>query len=628
MYILRTLAAVAAGLIATASAHSTQRNPIRDVGRIDDPIIHTQSHRVHAHSSFEISFHFRHQKIRLSLEPNHDILADDATIQPVHPDGTVTSEPINRMDHRIFKGDAFIQHAGHSEWTNAGWARINLHHDGPEPLFEGVFRLDGDHHHIQTSANYLQTKLREDPARDRGWPEYMVIWRDSDIVGVPRFGDGEHQELRRRGLGGEVESCSANVLFINANDLHPIYTGLDVTGADYDLAAVSSKALLGRQLAGTTGGNGAGVNLVQTIGKTDGCFSARKVALVGIATDCTYTAQFAGKSNVTANIIQMVNAASQVYENTFNISLGIHNLTIQNETCPTNPSSTATPWNVDCKSGVTITDRLNLFSKWRGQFNDSNAYWTLLSTCNTDAAVGLAWLGQACTQGSSSQTNETIAGANVVVRTSTEWLVFAHESGHTFGAVHDCTSQTCGDGSSTKQQCCPLSASSCDAGGQFIMNPSTGSGITKFSACSVGNICSAIGRNSVKTLCLTNNRDVVTITGSQGGNGSVESGEDCDCGGAQGCGNNPCCDPKTCKFTSGSVCDFSNEECCTQQCKLAGNGTVCRPSTGQCDPQEVCTGSSPNCPANVNAPDGTGCGAHRGGFFFVLRACFFLFFFF
>ncbi len=93
-----------------------------------------------------------------------------------------------------------------------------------------------------------------------------------------------------------------------------------------------------------------GVNLTSTIGNPSGCPSARKVALVGIATDCTYTAQFPAKANVTSNIIQMVNAASQIYESTFNISLGIHNLTIQNETCPTNPSSTATPWNVDCKS--------------------------------------------------------------------------------------------------------------------------------------------------------------------------------------------------------------------------------------------------------------------------------------
>ncbi len=163
MHVLRTLAALAAGLVAAASAHSSQRNPLRSVARLDDPVLRTQSHRVHAHSSFDLSFSFRQREIRLSLTPNHDILADDATIQHVNPDGSVTVEPINRLDHRIFKGDAFVQHAGHTEWTNVGWARINILHDGADPLFEGVFRVDGDHHHIQTSRNYRQTRLSDDP---------------------------------------------------------------------------------------------------------------------------------------------------------------------------------------------------------------------------------------------------------------------------------------------------------------------------------------------------------------------------------------------------------------------------------------------------------------------------------
>jgi hypothetical protein len=371
------------------------------------------------------------------------------------------------------------------------------------------------------------------------------------------------------------------------------------------------RALFGRQIDGTTSGNGAGVNLASTIGQTAGCPTTRKVALIGIATDCTYTAKFNSTSAIRSHIISTINSASQLYESTFNISLGIQNLTISNETCPSTPAPN-TPWNIGCSGSTTITDRLNLFSKWRGQFKDTNAYWTLLSTCGTDAAVGLAWLGQVCVQGSQDSTsnnqNETIAGANVVVWTSTEWQVIAHETGHTFGAVHDCTAQSCSDGTVTKQQCCPLSQSSCNANAAFIMNPSTGGGITKFSPCSVGNICSAIGRNSVKSNCLTNNRDVSTIAESQCGNGIVEQGEDCDCGGPEGCGDNPCCNPTTCKFAANAVCDPANEECCTPTCRFASNGTVCRSSTGVCDPAETCTGASPVCPADVTAPDGTSCG--------------------
>jgi hypothetical protein len=137
------------------------------------------------------------------------------------------------------------------------------------------------------------------------------------------------------------------------------------------------------------------------------------------------------------------------------------------------------------------------------------------------------------------------------------------------------------------------------------MNPSTGSNIHKFSACSVGNICSAIGRNSVQTSCFVANKGITTVGGSQCGNSVVESGEECDCGGPSGCGSNPCCDPTTCKFTRGSFCDPSNEECCTKGCQLASNGTVCRASTGICDPQEVFSGTVASCPANTAAPDGT-----------------------
>jgi len=112
----------------------------------------------------------------------------------------------------------------------------------------------------------------------------------------------------------------------------------------------------------------------------------------------------------------MVNDASQVYESSFNITLGIQNLTISDGSCPGSPSETA-PWNQKCSNDVDLSDRLNLFSAWRGKNADSNAYWTLLSTCNTDSAVGLAWLGQLCRPGASANSggrNETVAGANVV----------------------------------------------------------------------------------------------------------------------------------------------------------------------------------------------------------------------
>ena len=483
-----------------------------------------------------------------------------------------------------------------------------IQRDGKSPIFEGAFRVDGDHHHVQTRTNFMQTRNALDPKLDWKEDEYMVVWRDSDIMeDYSEDYDGVlHGELRRS-LGDE-RSCSADGLSFNTQADHPVYAGM-VNHEDNTWSSVYTRSsLFGRQIDGQTAGNSAGVNLTTTIGSTAGCPSTRKVALVGIATDCTYTAAFNSTSSARSNIISVINSASVQYEDSFNITLGLQNLTLSDAACPAT-ASTAAPWNIGCSGSTTIQDRLNLFSAWRGQRQDTNAYWTLLSTCATGSDVGLAWLGQACVTtaqvASTSTGNETVSGANVVVRTSTEWQVFAHETGHTFGAVHDCTATTCADGTTVaSQQCCPFSATTCNAGGLYIMNPSTGPNIQKFSPCTVGNICTAIGRNSVNTSCLAANKDVVTITGSQCGNGIVEAGEQCDCGGVSGCGSNPCCDPTTCRFKNNAVCDPSNEDCCSSTCQFASSGTVCRATTGICNPQEVCSGTAATCPPDTTAPDG------------------------
>lgn len=558
-----------------------------------------------------MSFHIRgaQQRIKLTLSPNHDIITEGATISYLGADGEITrAEAIDRTEHRVFKGQTWLRHYEGAEWTNVGWARITVHRDGISPIFEGAFRIDGNAHHIQTKGHYLATKHVLDPSMGSVDDEAMVLWRDSDI------GYDYHSELKR---DLAASSCSSDVLSFNSQLDHPVYMAMAERYADPDVlfgGSASARRVFGRQIDGTTTGNSAGVNLISTIGNSAGCPTSRKVALIGVATDCTYTADLGSAEKARSNIITQINSASVQYEDSFNISLGIQNLTVSDAECPSTASSAA-PWNVGCSDSVTITDRLNLFSAWRGQRNDSNAYWTLLSTCNTNSAVGLAWLGQACVNTASTSGSETISSANVVVRTSTEWQVIAHETGHTFGAVHDCTSTTCSDGTTVAaQQCCPLSASTCDAGEKYIMNPSTGANITVFSPCSVGNICYAIGHNSVKTSCLTANRDITTITGSECGNGIVETGEECDCGGTSGCGSNNCCDASTCKFTSGSVCDPSNEDCCTGSCQFAAANTICRASTGTCDPEETCPGTNATCPADVTAPDG------KSPFAFALEA--------
>jgi hypothetical protein len=585
------------------AAHSVKRNPVSYISLVEDPVIRTPLHRVHAFSKFDLTFtlHNGQQKIRLALEPNHDILHPDFSITHLNEDGSIREvTKVPRSEDKVFRGAAFIERQGIQGWSTAGWARVSIHHDGENPVFDGAFRIDGDNHHILPRAAYQSMKDERDPAVDASAGEdAMVVWRDSDVMDS----ESGHSELKRD--IAESSRCDSDSLGFNRRFRS------EVDQSSLSFRSMNFGSLFGRQI--DEGGSGTGLNLLDSIGSTAGCPTTKKVALVGIVTDCNYFAAFNSTSAVKQQIISNVNKASEVYERTFKISLAIKNLTLIDRGC-TGTTPAATPWNVRCSDDVTINDRLNLFSKWRGESTDENAYWTLFTTCATQSAVGLAWRGMLCRTGAgnskdSSGQNETVAATNVVVKADTEWQIFAHETGHTFGAVHDCVQQTC-PVSSSSQACCPLSQSQCDAGGKYIMNPSTGTGIVDFSPCSIGNICSGLKSNQIKGTCLTDNKNVQTDVdiGSQCGNGIVEAGEDCDCGGADGCKGNKCCDAKTCKFTTASVCDPSNEDCCTNECKFATSGTVCRPSTGECDVQETCPGNKAACPEDQHKSDGDSCG--------------------
>ncbi|KAI9697351.1 MAG: hypothetical protein M1820_007857 [Bogoriella megaspora] len=618
MRLLATVLASIAVLTGTGlvDATSIRRNPLQSLAVVHNATIKTPSHRVTALHNFDLFFTlYDSLHVRLGLEPNHDIIPEGANVKFLDADGSIIrQEPVNRLDHKIFKGAAWIEQHDES-WKNVGWARIMIRQDGIRPLFEGSFSIGRNAHHIQLSSSYTSTKHELDPdiepASDTD--EYMVLWRDSD---VSKDDTGLHEDLRRSvTILDDGLNCQSDSLSFNMQPDHPVYMNM-MKRDDTFWGVMPMTHLFGKRQIDTQpgSGNSAGVNLVSTIGQTAGCPTTRKVALVGVATDCTYTGTFPNSSAAHQNVINVMNQASNLYETTFNITLGVKDLVVLDANCPGTPPQ-STPWNEACSDSINIQDRLNTFSQWRADQHDNHSHWTLLTNCNSGATVGLAWLGQACVstaQTANSSTgggSETVSGANVVAKTNTEWQVIAHETGHTFGAVHDCTTQTCSDGNTVNaQQCCPLSSSTCDAGEQYIMNPSTSQGINNFSPCSVGNICSAMGRNSVKTTCLSDNKGVTTISGQQCGNGIVEDGEDCDCGGTDGCGNNACCDPKTCKFVNTAVCDDSNEDCC-HSCQFASNGTVCRASTGSCDPQEVCTGNSPTCPSDVTTPDGQSCGS-------------------
>ncbi|SPO02036.1 related to ADAM protease ADM-B [Cephalotrichum gorgonifer] len=394
-------------------------------------------------------------------------------------------------------------------------------------MIEGAFSIDGVHYHIATNSNFRASQLSHDSVLPRIDSPHMLVWKESDAI--------DTSSIDRR-------SSTNDSLCLAENTHH--YPRSFALGSGYQGADIPGQGLrdiLRRQ-------NGA-FNPVDVIGSTAGCPSERLVAMIGVATDCTYTAEFDSVNDARNNIISQINVASQVYEDAFNISLAIRNLTISDPSCPSTPSSNR--WNVPCSSSVDISDRLSLFSEWRTQYRDDNAAWSLLSTCGTGSTVGIARVGTVCGSGSRSDRAGS-ASTNVVVRTNAEWQVIAHELGHNFGANHDCTSSGC-SGNTAVGDCCPLSASRCDAGEQFLMNPRSSRTMERFSPCTIGSICTLIGRDLINTSCLVSEADAADINDSQCGNGILEAGEACDCGGEEGCSENSCCNPSTCQLRSGAI---------------------------------------------------------------------------
>lgn len=119
----------------------------------------------------------------------------------------------------------------------------------------------------------------------------------------------------------------------------------------------------------------------------------------------------------------------------------------------------------------------------------------------------------------------------------------------------------------------------------------------------LGAVMKGVQGGTVNTSCLFDPDPTrQTISLQMCGNGIVEKGEDCDPGIGS---NSTCCDVATCKFKGSAQCDPDSSACCTSQCTFAPATTVCRPSRDvNCDVQEVCTGNSSSCPADVVIPNG------------------------
>ncbi|KAI0077421.1 hypothetical protein K474DRAFT_1707303 [Panus rudis PR-1116 ss-1] len=597
---------------------------------IDAPTLqHTDSFRLKI-AAFEDIFH-------LHLRPNEHLIHPAARIKYYKLDSTGKSvlshtEPLLPQNVKAYWGEVVAPHASADRmredaagvWPRPsgkhelGWARITVHHQGDiaegiPPSFEGAFSVNGVIHHVMTKDHYLRNKHHMDPhVYDIDEDSSLVIFRDSDIMTPHEYHFAKGGTLETAPSRSE-QVCGHDRLPFNTDPLEnsilrkpptlPTNAWYDPLGILYDPADNST---LSRRT--DVQGGSMGTNFANNIGDTSGCPSSQKIVYMGVAADCAYVSQYGSSQNASQQIISNFNSASALYKTTFNVSLGIIEMQVHEPQCPSS-TDPANPWNVGCGNNVTLDDRLSLFSQWRGDKGaDGAGLWHLMSGCPTGTEVGIAWIATLCRVTASGNAPNTISGTAVSTAGRVEWQVIAHEIGHNFGAIHDCADGCQSDDS----QCCPLSKDSCNANSQFIMSPVAEAGETKFSPCSLGNICSLMLGNSggmTNTSCLADASSArQTISLQMCGNGIVEEGEDCDPG--KGASSN-CCDVSTCKFKSGAVCDPTNSPCCTDQCGFADSSKVCRPAKdSSCDMPEMCTGNSSTCPTDVFAPNGQSCGSN------------------
>ncbi len=198
------------------------------------------------------------RRINLTLFRNEDIYTQPVTVHRLRADGSIrSSETTPAGDHLAYRGTASTSgKEGHAQ----NWARVSLHVDNGVPLLEGASFVDGFEHHIQTDATYRRTRSEQDASRTAADQPYNVVWRYADDKGGVL---AKRDDEATCGLGMEA-----------ASDLERRQRGGDTIDS-----------------------------LLRSLGSTSGCPSTRAIALLGIATDCSYTAQFSSEQDLRSNIL-------------------------------------------------------------------------------------------------------------------------------------------------------------------------------------------------------------------------------------------------------------------------------------------------------------------------------------
>lgn len=582
----------------------------------------------------------------VDLEYSSDLLKiQDSMIQSkmsYSEDHVIKTRGLNA--HQFYNGRVFVlgeksvnNELDKEHLEDVGWARLQIlgsfpaHANGPLTV-DGVIKIGERLYNIKKLFNPGQSVNLDDDDDDDDAPSNVAA-SSSLFLELARFGASDKKVSAFSATAASTDNlqlspifrCGADALSFNSQVEGAVSTLAREFQSFYSHAVVHEdqpsnldliSKLFPRFRKAPPFKNNSTVTTNQALRAADlggGCSPNPRVLYMGVAADCAYSELYGNDlGKIEASILQVWNVVSGIYEETFNVKLGIIQMHVMRHCSELGEQDGLMDWNVPCQVSDSITDKLNSFSAWRGTTqSDEAGLWHLVSGCKASKIVGIAWLNQLCntkmfrTQGS----KDTVSGTGVTIAIDNMYAVVAHEIGHNFGAPHDCISEACSMHACSgpdKQSCpcCPCGAA-CDCKNQYIMNPESGGlSPTSFSECSIREICQ---KNLYYGKCLEVPGKRKIISGNVCGNGIKELGEECDCGDDEACARDPCCQ-KGCKLRPEAQCSDRNDACC-ERCKIVGadQKRVCMDSKDHCQLPSMCDGLNPECPPRKTLPDGTAC---------------------